>query len=222
MLFYGQDYPFKSVECATALQNGLNQLLNKDERLIGFHQTKNKYTYYITIQKAGTIEFQQFRLSTHKAKYAFYSNRTFLIRNNQAFEELAMHIREYLDHVQWYQFKYEHYFTLKILYMTDKRRMGFYIENLFDIFEESKGGIIFYQKHKTWKDNSVSLVSESLEKQFRRLFAQGLLSSYPQQGDYEVYITYAGRVLMVEMEAIYLEKFKQDVKKVKWTEIEVP
>src|SRR5690625_3469115 len=100
MLFYGQDYPLKSVECATALQNGLEQLLNKDERLIGFHQTKNKFTYYITIQKEGTIEFQQFRLSTHKAKYAFYSNRTFLIKNNQDFAELAMHIRKYLGYVQ--------------------------------------------------------------------------------------------------------------------------
>ncbi|GAB2546413.1 hypothetical protein [Gracilibacillus alcaliphilus] len=222
MLFEGRKYSIKSKDYAEALRKGIEQLLTDDETLIGFYKTTNKLTYYITIQKAGTIEFQQFRLSTHKAKYSFYSNRTFLMPSNRHFSELAIEIREYLDRAAWYMFKYEYYFTLKVLQMTDRRRMGFYIENLFDVFEGSQGKMVFYQKHKTWKDNSMRVVNESLQQQLRALFAQGLLSSYPSQGDFEVYITLAGRVLLEENESAYLEEFKQDLKKVKWIDIEVP
>lgn len=105
----------------------------------------------------------------------------------------------------------------------DRKRITFYIENLYDVFEQSEGKVIFYQKHhRTWRDTPVTMLSESLEVQFRRLFAQGLLSSYPKKDDYIVYVTHAGKALVGEYKNMYENIFQQDLKHVHWLNIEVP
>lgn len=219
----GKNHSFTSETYEQNLKNTVCNLLREDESLIGFKHTKNKETYYVTVRNTDNCNFQQVRLSTHKARYAFYSNRTFLIKRNQNFQQLSDDIRTYLDHVDWYLFRYQHYFTLSLMLNMDRERITFYIENLYDVFEQSEGKVIFYQKqHRTWRDIPVTMLSESLEVQFRRLFAQGLLSSYPKKDNYTVYVTHAGKELVGEYKNMYEKMFRQDLKHVYWADIEVP
>lgn len=92
------------------------------------------------------------------------------------------------------------------------------------IFDYSLGGLVFYQSREFGRNNKeFNVVSESFQKELRKLFASGLISSH-REGKYEirVYINKSGKVMMDYMEDRYKERFTDDEKNINYKYIEVP
>lgn len=195
-------------------------ILNADERILNFYfAKKTKSAYFIIIK--GDSEFITFRISNHPTS-SFYSNRTF--NNKKELNQLLEEIRNYMDKTDWYTFKYEDYFSLKTLSSIPFKRIQFYIDNTMDIFDHSLGGLVFYQCREFGRNNKeFNIVSESFQKQLRKLFALGLISFYREGKDnLLVYINKSGKVMMDLMENKYEERYKEDKKNINYKYIEVP
>lgn len=202
------------------LELEVKNILNDDERILSFYfAKKTKSTYFIIIK--GENKFITFRLSNHPTS-SFYSNRTFNNRKNLA--QLLEEIRNYMDKSDWYVFKYEDYFSLKTLSKIPFERIQFYIDNTMGIFDNSLGGLVFYQSREFGRNNKeFNVVSESFQKELRKLFAAGLISSY-RKGKYDihVYINSSGKFMMDYMEDKYKDRYKEDEKNINYKYIEVP
>lgn len=202
------------------LELEVKNILNDDERILSFYfAKKTKSTYFIIIK--GENEFITFRLSNHPTS-SFYSNRTFNNRKNLA--QLLEEIRNYMDKSDWYVFKYEDYFSLKTLSKIPFERIQFYIDNTMGIFDNSLGGLVFYQSREFGRNNKeFNVVSESFQKELRKLFASGLISSYRKgKDDILIYINSSGKFMMDYMEDKYKDRYKEEEKNINYKYIEVP
>lgn len=195
-------------------------ILNADEKILNFSfAKKTKSAYFIMIK--GESEYITFRISNHPTS-SFYSNRTF--NNKKDLNQLLEEIRNYLDKTDWYTFKYEDYFCLKTLSNIPFERIQFYIDNTMGIFDHSLGGLVFYQSREFGRNNKeFNIVSESFQKELRKLFASGLISSHRESKDnLLVYINKSGKVMMDLTEDKYEERYKDDEKNINYRYIEVP
>lgn len=203
------------------LELEVKNILNGNERILSFYfSKKTKSAYFIIIKDDN--KFITFRISNHSTN-AFYSNRTFNIRkkSNQLLEE----IRNYMDNSSWYNFKYQDYFGLKVVSEIPSKRMQLYIDNTMGIFDRSLGGLVFYQNIKfRSKNKKVNIVSETFQKELRKLFASGLISSSHREDKYEllVYITRLGKIILDYMTDKYKKRFKLDEPNINYEYIEVP
>ncbi|WP_243343800.1 hypothetical protein [Anaerococcus sp. AGMB09787] len=202
------------------LEIKVKEILKEDETILNYYVAKNCKSSYFIIAK-NENNFITFRISDHPTS-AFYSNRTFNARKN--LEELINDIRKYMDTTKWYTFKYQDYFSLKVILMMPSDRIQLYIDNTMGIFDNSLTGIVFYQSIKKrknrWEFNSVS---ESFQKELRKLFAAGLISDYRQSEDeILVYINQAGKFIMDYVESKYIDRFKEDEKDIDFKYIIVP
>lgn len=202
------------------LESEVKNILNADERILSFSfAKKTKSAYFIIIK--GENEFITFRVSNHPTS-SFYSNRTF--NNKKELDQLLEEIRNYMDKSDWYIFKYEDYFSLKALSKIPFKRIQFYIDNTMGIFDHSLGGLVFYQSRKFGRNHKeFNVVSESFQKELRKLFASGLISSHRESKDeILVYINKSGKFMMDYMEDKYKERFIDDEKNIDYRYIEVP
>lgn len=202
------------------LELEVQNILKSDERILSVSFAQKTKSAYFTIIK-GENEFITFRVSNHSTN-SFYSNRTF--NSKKDLNQLMEDIRNYMDKSDWYVFKYEDYFSLKALSKIPFKLMKFFIDNSMGMFDFSLGGLIFYQSLEYGKNNKqFNAVSESFQKELRKLFAAGLISSHRESKDkILIYINKSGRFMMDYMEDRYIERFKKDEKNINYKYIEVP
>lgn len=202
------------------LELEVKNILKNDENILCFYFAKKTKSAYFIITKDEN-EFITFRVSNHPTS-SFYSNRTF--NNKKELSQLLEEIRNYMDKSDWYVFKYEDYFSLKVLSKIPFERIQFYIDNTMGIFDHSLGGLVFYQSRKFGRNNKeFNIVSESFQKELRKLFASGLIGSYREgKDDILVYINRSGKFIMDYMDEKYKDRFKADEKDIDYKYIEVP
>ena len=202
------------------LELEVEKILNVNETILSFYFAKKTESAYFIIIK-GENEFITFRISNHPTS-SFYSNRTF--NNRKEIYQLLEEIRNYMDNSGWYVFKYEDYFSLKVLSRIPFNRIQFYIDNTMGIFDYSLGGLVFYQSRRYGKNHKeFNIVSESFQKELRKLYASGLISSYRKsKHEILVYINKSGKFMMDYMDIKYKERFTVDEKNISYRYIEVP
>lgn len=200
----------------TQVQN----ILKNEEYLLNFHISKKGNSCYFLIIK-GEGEYLTFRVSDHSTN-AFYSSKTFNSRKD--LDELLSEIRTYLDTASWYVFKYEDYFSLKVLSQVPFESVQFYIDNTMGIFDRSLTGLVFYQSREFGRNHKeFNIVSESFQKELRKLFASGLISDHREgKDDILLYINSFGKSTMDYTEEKYINRFKEDEKDINYRYIEVP
>ena len=139
----------------------VENILNDNEKILNFYYSKtSESAYFILIKEED--KFITFRVSDHPTT-SFYSNRTF--KNYKDIKQLVEEIRYYLDNSQWYIFRYEDYFTLKVLSSLYFNRMEIYVDNTMGIFDRAVGGLVFYQSRRLGKKyKEFNIVSESFQK----------------------------------------------------------
>lgn len=202
------------------LYQKVESILREDENILNFSMSRNlKSAYFILTKKED--QFITFRVSDHAAN-SFFSNRTF--DSKKEVEILVDEIRNYMNKANWYYFNYEDYFTLKAISKVPFKRIQFCIDNSMGIFDYNICGLIFYQSRLFGRHSKeFNIVSESLQKELRKLFASGLISHYRKGKDeIFIYINRSGRIMMDFMENRYKEKFKEDVKNIDYKYIEIP
>lgn len=202
------------------LELEVKNILKDDERILSFYYAKKTKSAYFIITRDEN-EFITFRISNHPTS-SFYSNRTF--NNKKELSQLLEEIRDYMDKSDWYVFKYEDYFSLKALSKIPFERIQFYIDNTMGIFDHSLGGLVFYQSREFGRNNKeFNIVSESFQKELRKLFASGLIGSYREGRDeILVYINKSGKFMLDYMDEKYKDRFKADEKDIDYKYIEVP
>lgn len=202
------------------LELEVKNILNTDERILSFSIAKKTKSAYFTIIKEED-QFMSFRVSNHPTT-SFYSNRTF--NKKKDLDKLLEEIRNYMDKTDWYTFKYEDYFCLKTLSNIPFERIQFYIDNTMGIFDYSLVGLVFYQSREFGRNNKeFNIVSESFQKELRKLFASGLISSHREgKDDLLVYINKSGKIMMDFMEDKYEGRYKNDERNINYRYIEIP
>ena len=101
----------------------------------------------------------------------------------------------HISKVSWCPFTLYDYLTLRTIYYFNNLRQPFCIDNTMNIFVGNKMGLLFYRRKRIGKDNwEFETVSESFQKELRKLFATGLLHAYTckKTRSIQVYITEAG------------------------------
>lgn len=195
-------------------------MLLDTERVLSFSESSTKDSFYFLFRR-GDFEFIPIRISNH-TKNSYFSNKTFYIAEDEG--DLFNELRGHLSNSDWYFFRYEDYFTLKSLSKLTRRNLKIYIDNSMNIFDESKMGLLFYQiRYFNKNHKEMNTVSESFQKQLRKLFSAGLVNGYKQEnGDFLMYITKMGQEMVDEFIDLFEEKFLNDFRKANLKYIEVP
>lgn len=198
----------------------LNSILDTGEIILSLAESSSKNSVYVLFRK-GKFEYMPIRISDHP-KNSFFSNKTFYTNNNE--EDLLISIRHHLDHSDWYIFKYEDYFTLRVLKELIYRNLKIYIDNSMAIYDKSKMGLLFYQIRYFGRNHKeMNTISKSFEKYLRRLFSAGLINGLRQKNnDLYLYITQMGRAMICEYSELFEGKFSFNYKDVNLKYVEIP
>lgn len=170
----------------------LQTILYEDEKLELLYCGHQYASAYALIRRKDGM-YYSFRFSDHKTT-PYYSSKTFDIYAPIT-SEVLRNIRETLDKVSWCPFTLYDYLTLRTIYYFNNLRQPFCIDNTMNIFVGNKMGLLFYRRKRIGKDNwEFETVSESFQKELRKLFATGLLHAYTckKTRSIQVYITEAG------------------------------
>ena len=174
------------------IEEKLQTILYEDEKLELLYCGRQYASAYALIRRKDGM-YYSFRFSDHKTT-PYYSSKTFDIYAPIT-SEVLRNIRETLDKVSWCPFTLYDYLTLRTIYYFNNLRQPFCIDNTMNIFVGNKMGLLFYRRKRIGKDNwEFETVSESFQKELRKLFATGLLHSYTckKTRTIQVYITEAG------------------------------
>lgn len=174
------------------IEEKLQTILYEDEKLELLYCGRQYASAYALIRRKDGM-YYSFRFSDHKTT-PYYSSKTFDIYAPITGEVLR-NIRETLDKVSWCPFTLYDYLTLRTIYYFNNLRQPFCIDNTMNIFVGNKMGLLFYRRKRIGKDNwEFETVSESFQKELRKLFATGLLHAYTckKTRSIQVYITEAG------------------------------
>ena len=174
------------------IEEKLQTILYEDEKLELLYCGRQYASAYALIRRKDGM-YYSFRFSDHKTT-PYYSSKTFDIYAPITGEVLR-NIRETLDKVSWCPFTLYDYLTLRTIYYFNNLRQPFCIDNTMNIFVGNKMGLLFYRRKRIGKDNwEFETVSESFQKELRKLFATGLLHAYTckKTRTIQVYITEAG------------------------------
>lgn len=170
----------------------LQTILYEDEKLELLYCGRQYASAYALIRRKDGM-YYSFRFSDHKTT-PYYSSKTFDIYAPIT-SEVLRNIRETLDKVSWCPFTLYDYLTLRTIYYFNNLRQPFCIDNTMNIFVGNKMGLLFYRRKRIGKDNwEFETVSESFQKELRKLVATGLLHAYTckKTRSIQVYITEAG------------------------------
>jgi len=188
--------------------------------VVNTHVSKKK-TMYITLLNSDN-RYLQFRLSTHTHKYSYYSNKSFILKEKQI-DVLLSEIEEYLKKASWHNFTYNDFFVISLFENLKTNSINFFIDNTFNFFEENLGGLIIYQENIFQKDRFFNIASTSMTKQIRKLFATGLMSSFPLDDNiFRIYITKSGVGLASLFKETFSNQFYEDLKNIDWQYIKIP
>lgn len=174
------------------IEEKLQTILYEDEKLELLYCGRQYASAYALIRRKDGM-YYSFRFSDHKTT-PYYSSKTFDIYAPIT-SEVLRNIRETLDKVSWCPFTLYDYLTLRTIYYFNNLRQPFCIDNTMNIFVGNKMGLLFYRRKRIGKDNwEFETVSESFQKELRKLFATGLLHAYTckKTRSIQVYITEAG------------------------------
>lgn len=198
----------------------LQSILNENEWILSLTQSDANGSIYVLFRK-GAFAYMPIRMSNHK-NHSYFSNKTFYMTQDE--EVLLGQIRTHLDHSNWYIFKYEDYFTLKILIRLINKNLKIYVDNSMGIYDGALMGLLFYQiRYFNRNHKEMNTVSESFQKYLRRLFAAGLLNGYRQDNnDLSVYVTQMGKTLLKVYYEYFQERYIKDLKVVDLKYVEVP
>ncbi len=198
----------------------LNGILSTGERILSLTESSSKNSIYVLFRKH-KFEYMPIRISNHP-KNSFFSNKTFY--KHSIDDNLLSHIRYHLDHSDWYTFKYEDYFALKMLRKLTHTNLKIYIDNTMGIFDESKMGLLFYQIRYFGRNHKeMNTVSESFQKYLRRLFSAGLINGKRlENNDLSAYITQLGKDMIDEYTISFEEKYISDKEGVDLKYVEIP
>ncbi|EOH97903.1 hypothetical protein [Enterococcus pallens] len=196
--------------------------LGEDEQLVALSMSKERKSAYACLVR-GENNYLTFRISDHLASTSFYSNRTFNFnRENLVF--LQTELADYLTKSSWYTFLYNDFFLLYTLKFAYKYHLAILIDDLYDIFSNEEMGIVFYQeKIYGKKKKDVNIVSPSMTKYLRKLFATGLLSSIhkPNLGR-KIFVTELGMRLLDVFSKVYIDQYLVDFANINWNYLEIP
>lgn len=189
----------------------LQSVLHEGEWMLSLTQSDSNGSIYVLFRK-GAFAYIPIRISNHK-NHSYFSNKTFYTTMEEAV--LLGQIRTHLDHSDWYIFKYEDYFTLKILTKLTMKNLRIYVDNSMGIYDGALMGLLFYQiRYFNRNHKEMNTVSESFQKYLRRLFAAGLLNGYRQaNNDLSVYVTQMGKSMLTEYWHVYQERYLTDIKR---------
>lgn len=189
----------------------LQSVLHEDEWMLSLTQSDSNGSIYVLFRK-GAFAYIPIRISNHK-NHSYFSNKTFYTTMEAAV--LLGQIRTHLDHSDWYIFKYEDYFTLKMLTKLTMKNLRIYVDNSMGIYDGALMGLLFYQiRYFNRNHKEMNTVSESFQKYLRRLFAAGLLNGYRQaNNDLSVYVTQMGKSMLTEYWHVYQERYLTDIKR---------
>ncbi|MCC4038562.1 hypothetical protein LL019_11830 [Staphylococcus pseudintermedius] len=199
----------------------LQSVLHEDEWMLSLTQSDSNGSIYVLFRK-GAFAYIPIRISNHK-NHSYFSNKTFYTTIEE--DVLLDQIRTHLDHSDWYIFKYEDYFTLKMLTKLTMKNLRIYVDNSMGIYDGALMGLLFYQiRYFNRNHKEMNTVSESFQKKYlRRLFAAGLLNGYRQaNNDLSVYVTQMGKSMLTEYWHVYQERYLTDIKKIDYRYVEVP
>lgn len=202
------------------IETKLHAILNKDEKILTSSQAEAKGSIYVLFRR-GSAAYMPIRISNHR-NHTYFSNKTFYTKQGE--DVMLAQIRQHLDLSDWYIFKYEDYFTLKILIKLTYKNLKIYVDNSMGIYDGALMGLLFYQiRYFNRNHKEMNTVSESFQKYLRRLFAAGLLNGYRQaNNDLSVYVTQMGKSMVTEYWHVYQARYLTDVKKVDFRYVEVP
>lgn len=189
----------------------LQSVLHEDEWMLSLTQSDSNGSIYVLFRK-GAFAYIPIRISNHK-NHSYFSNKTFYTTIEE--DVLLDQIRTHLDHSDWYIFKYEDYFTLKMLTKLTMKNLRIYVDNSMGIYDGALMGLLFYQiRYFNRNHKEMNTVSESFQKYLRRLFAAGLLNGYRQaNNDLSVYVTQMGKSMLTEYWHVYQERYLTDIKR---------
>lgn len=202
------------------VKNEVENILNQAEWMDHFSVTRTG-SIYILLRK-NEIEYMPIRISNHLKKTAFYANKTFCLEN---LEDELLNIREYLDQKIWYRFGYREYYALNIILFLAKKNRRIYIDNTMSIFDESKMGLVFYQKRfRNRKRFDLIPVSISFQKMLRRLYSSGLISGHRDLwgSDLLVYVTKMGHSIKNEFFKCYNDLYWKETRNLDFDYIKIP
>ncbi|QUM66129.1 hypothetical protein [Staphylococcus delphini] len=202
------------------IETKLHAILNKDEKILTSSQAEAKGSIYVLFRR-GSAAYMPIRISNHR-NHTYFSNKTFYTKQGE--DVMLAQIRQHLDLSDWYIFKYEDYFTLKILIKLTYKNLKIYVDNSMGIYDGALMGLLFYQiRYFNRNHKEMNTVSESFQKFLRRLFAAGLLNGYRQaNNDLSVYVTQMGKSMVTEYWHVYQARYLTDVKKINYRYVEVP
>lgn len=202
------------------IETKLQAILNENEKILTLSQADAKGSIYVLFRK-GSAAYMPIRISNHR-NHTYFSNKTFYTKQGE--DVLLAQIRQHLDLSDWYIFKYEDYFTLKILIKLTYKNLKIYVDNSMGIYDGAMMGLLFYQiRYYNRNHKEMNTVSESFQKYLRRLFAAGLLNGYRQENnDLSVYVTQMGKSLLTEYWTVYQKRYLTDVKQIDYRYVEVP
>lgn len=189
----------------------LQSILHEDEWMLSLTQSDSNGSIYVLFRK-GAFAYMPIRISNHK-NHSYFSNKTFYTTLEE--DVLLSQIRTHLDHSSWYIFRYEDYFTLKMLTKLNMKNLRIYVDNSLGIYDGALMGLLFYQiRYFNRNHKEMNTVSESFQKYLRRLFAAGLLNGYRQaNNDLSVYVTQMGKTMLTEYWHVYQERYLTDIKR---------
>ncbi|WP_404960539.1 hypothetical protein P3K39_08145 [Staphylococcus pseudintermedius] len=95
----------------------LQSILHEDEWMLSLTQSDSNGSIYVLFRK-GAFAYMPIRISNHK-NHSYFSNKTFYTTLEE--DVLLSQIRTHLDHSSWYIFRYEDYFTLKMLTKLNRK-----------------------------------------------------------------------------------------------------
>ncbi|EGQ3672310.1 hypothetical protein I0611_000326 [Staphylococcus pseudintermedius] len=198
----------------------LQSILHEDEWMLSLTQSDSNGSIYVLFRK-GAFAYMPIRIRNHK-NHSYFSNKTFYTTLEE--DVLLSQIRTHLDHSSWYIFRYEDYFTLKMLTKLNMKNLRIYVDNSLGIYDGALMGLLFYQiRYFNRNHKEMNTVSESFQKYLRRLFAAGLLNGYRQaNNDLSVYVTQMGKTMLTEYWHVYQERYLTDIKKIDYRYVEVP
>lgn len=184
----------------------------------------SNHSVYITLLDNMTLFYLQFRISTHKAKTGFYSNKTFYYEKDSSLDFLFANIAVYLKEGPWAKFTYEDYFVLSLIKDGKYNCSKFFVDNLYGIFTNNAQGLLIYQELSWHKNNkTVNIVSEAIEAVFRKLFATGVISYWVKnkkqvkdEQAFPIYISEAGFKLMEVFHEFYAQRYKNMQRQIRW------